>query len=88
MSERDYYDHRSPEGRNAGDRITAAGYSWSTWAENIHRGPKTAAEAMREWMRSDGHRRSILNCSFKDIGVGVRLSANRPWWVQNFAAER
>lgn len=88
MSERGYYDHNSPEGRNAGDRITAAGYSWSTWAENIHRGPKTAAQAMREWMESDGHRRNILNCSFKDIGVGVRFSPHGPWWVQNFAAKR
>ncbi|MGW0465156.1 CAP domain-containing protein [Streptomyces sp. NPDC003027] len=88
MSERDYYDHDSPEGRNAGDRITAAGYSWSTWAENIHRGPKTATQAMREWMDSEGHRRNILNCSFKDIGVGVRFSPNGPWWVQNFAAKR
>ncbi|MEV4945564.1 CAP domain-containing protein [Streptomyces sp. NPDC053755] len=88
MAARDYYGHESPEGRKAGDRITAAGYAWSTWAENIHRGPKTPPEAMRAWMNSDGHRRNILNCSFKDIGVGLSLTSDGPWWVQNFAARR
>ncbi|MFB7369563.1 CAP domain-containing protein [Streptomyces sp. NPDC056222] len=88
MAERNYYEHTSPEGRDAGDRITAAGYAWSGWAENIHRGPKSPAAAMEDWMNSDGHRRNILNCSFKDIGVGVKLTANGPWWVQNFGTAR
>ncbi|CAM5528735.1 CAP domain-containing protein [Streptomyces narbonensis] len=88
MSARDYYEHDSPEGRSAGDRMTGAGYSWSTWGENIHRGPKTPAEAMADWMDSPGHRENILNCSFEDIGVGVTLTASGPWWVQNFGAKR
>ncbi|MFE3072478.1 CAP domain-containing protein [Streptomyces sp. NPDC059247] len=86
MAARDYYEHDSPEGRDAGDRMSGAGYAWSTWGENIHRGPKTPALAMEDWMNSPGHRANILNCSFKDIGVGVTLTANGPWWVQNFGA--
>ncbi|MDX2560836.1 CAP domain-containing protein [Streptomyces sp. TX20-6-3] len=88
MSARDYYEHDNPEGRDAGDRMTGAGYTWSTWGENIHRGPKTPVRAMEDWMDSPGHRANILNCAFKDIGVGVTLTANGPWWVQNFGARR
>ncbi|MER5208025.1 CAP domain-containing protein [Streptomyces sp. NPDC002825] len=88
MAARGYYEHQNPEGRDAGDRITGAGYTWSTWGENIHRGPKTPARAMADWMDSPGHRANILNCSFKDIGVGVTLAANGPWWVQDFGARR
>ncbi|WP_318211503.1 CAP domain-containing protein [Streptomyces sp. SJL17-1] len=88
MSARGYYEHADPEGRDAGDRMTGVGYTWSTWGENIHRGPKTPARAMEDWMDSPGHRANILNCSFKDIGVGVTLTANGPWWVQNFGARR
>ncbi|MFD0146484.1 MULTISPECIES: CAP domain-containing protein [unclassified Streptomyces] len=88
MADRDYYAHATPEGRDAGERITAAGYTWSSWAENIHRGPKTPVRAMEDWMNSDGHRRNILNCSFKDLGVGVALTSNGPWWVQNFGIRR
>ncbi|WP_329275630.1 CAP domain-containing protein [Streptomyces sp. NBC_00691] len=88
MSARGYYEHDDPEGRDAGDRMTGAGYAWSTWGENIHRGPKTPARAMEDWMNSPGHRANILNCAFKDIGVGVTLTANGPWWVQNFGVRR
>ncbi|MFF8606878.1 CAP domain-containing protein [Streptomyces sp. NPDC015346] len=88
MADRDFYAHETPEGRDAGDRIRAAGYSWSAWAENIHRGPKTPAEAMEDWMKSEGHRRNVLNCAFEDIGVGVTLTPDGPWWVQNFGAAR
>ncbi|MER5963614.1 CAP domain-containing protein [Streptomyces sp. NPDC002057] len=88
MAARDYYEHADPEGRDAGDRMSGAGYDWSTWGENIHRGPKTPAGVMEGWMGSPGHRANILNCSFEDIGVGVTLTANGPWWVQNFGVRR
>ncbi|MFD3726774.1 CAP domain-containing protein [Streptomyces sp. NPDC058671] len=88
MAARDYYSHDSPDGRDGGDRLSDAGYAWSAWAENIHRGPKTPAQAMGDWMESSGHRANILNCSFKDIGVGVALTADGAYWVQNFGAKR
>ncbi|MGW8365279.1 CAP domain-containing protein [Streptomyces wedmorensis] len=88
MAARGYYEHHTPEGRDAGDRITGAGYVWSTWGENIHRGPRTPAHAMEDWMNSPGHRANILNCAFRDIGVGVTLTSNGPWWVQDFGARR
>ncbi|WP_240137029.1 CAP domain-containing protein [Streptomyces sp. MUM 178J] len=86
MAARNYYEHTSPEGKSAGDRMEAAGYDWRTWGENIHKSPKDAQTAMRDWMDSPGHRENILNCEFKDLGVGVNLSSNGPWWVQNFGA--
>ncbi|WP_344362345.1 CAP domain-containing protein, partial [Streptomyces gobitricini] len=86
MAARGYYAHDNPEGRDAGDRMAAAGYDWRTWGENIHRGPRNAARAVRDWMASSEHRKNIVNCAFKDIGVGVNLRSNGPWWVQNFAA--
>ncbi|MFD3357053.1 CAP domain-containing protein [Streptomyces fradiae] len=86
MAARDFYDHTTPEGRSPGDRIDAVGYRWSTWAENIHRGPADPATAVRDWMKSPGHRANILNCAFRDIGVGVNTRSNGPWWVQKFGA--
>ncbi|GLZ78102.1 hypothetical protein Afil01_29090 [Actinorhabdospora filicis] len=84
MAERDYFAHDSPEGRSAGDRLDAAGYAWRGWGENIFKGPRTAEDAVRGWMDSPGHRANILNCDFKEIGVGVTLSDNGPFWVQVF----
>ncbi|MEH6372822.1 CAP domain-containing protein [Streptomyces sp. KLMMK] len=86
MAARDYYAHTSPEGKSPGDRMTAAGYRWSTYGENIFKSPKDARTAMDGWMKSPGHRSNILNCSFKEIGVGINFKSNGPWWTQNFGA--
>ncbi|MFF9686938.1 sigma-70 family RNA polymerase sigma factor [Streptomyces sp. NPDC014623] len=86
MARRDYFSHTSPEGTDPGARITAAGYRWSTYGENIAKGQRTAAAVMDSWMNSDGHRANILNCAFKEIGVGREDSSGGPVWTQNFAA--
>ncbi|WP_406208941.1 CAP domain-containing protein [Kitasatospora sp. NBC_01560] len=85
MANRNYFDHASPEGYHADHRIEATGYRWSSWGENIARGQKDPAAVMDAWMNSPGHRANILNCSFKQIGVGVRTGSGGPWWTQVFA---
>ncbi|MFJ9623156.1 sigma-70 family RNA polymerase sigma factor [Streptomyces sp. NPDC101181] len=86
MAARDYFSHTSPDGTDPGDRITAAGYRWSTYGENIAKGQRTPADVMRSWMDSPGHRANILNCSFKEIGVGKQDSGGGPVWTQKFGA--
>ncbi|MFJ2867571.1 CAP domain-containing protein [Kitasatospora sp. NPDC087314] len=86
MADRNYFDHASPDGYHADHRIEAAGYRWSTWGENIARGQKDPAAVMDSWMNSPGHRANILNCAFKQLGVGVRSGSGGPWWTQVFAA--
>ncbi|MFJ7586511.1 sigma-70 family RNA polymerase sigma factor [Streptomyces sp. NPDC097617] len=86
MAARDFFAHTSPDGKDPGDRTTAAGYRWSTYGENIARGQQTAQSVMDSWMKSPGHRANILNCSFKDIGVGIHQGSGGPWWTQNFGA--
>ena len=50
---------------------------------------------MLGWMGSAGHRANILNCSFRDIGVGYTYLANdtgqvnyHHYWTQDFGAPR
>lgn len=87
MAARHFFDHTNPDGADPGQRITAAGYRWSTYGENIAQGQQTAASVMQSWMNSPGHRANILNCSFKDIGVGVHKGTGGPWWTQDFGAK-
>jgi len=44
-------------------RITGVGYVKSEW--------KVAKAMMRNWMKSAGHRKNILNPAFTKIGIGV-----------------
>src|SRR5262249_13003380 len=69
MVARHFFDHTNPDGVDPGARITAAGYRWSAYGENIAHGQQTPAEVMDSWMHSPGHRANILNCAFRQIGV-------------------
>lgn len=55
-------------GTNPGQRITAGGYRWLRYGENVARGYRTAQAVMNGWMNSDGHRANILNPRFIDLG--------------------
>jgi uncharacterized protein YkwD len=85
MAERDYFSHDSPDGRSPWDRARAAGYSQPI-GENIAKGQRTPASVMVAWMNSDGHRRNILNCDAKAVGVGLAYDGNTPVWTQLFGA--
>ncbi|MFJ3624385.1 CAP domain-containing protein [Streptomyces iakyrus] len=80
--------HTGPDGSTMTTRVEAAGYRWSTLGENIARGQADAASVMKSWMNSPGHRANILNCSFKELGVGVHFGDGGPWWTQNFGTGR
>jgi uncharacterized protein YkwD len=77
------FDHSSPDGRSPWKRMEAEGYR-DGGAENIARGYLTAEEAVRGWMRSQGHSRNILDCRMVATGVGVSFGPGGPWWTQDF----
>ncbi|MFJ4338380.1 sigma-70 family RNA polymerase sigma factor [Streptomyces sp. NPDC088915] len=86
MAARDFFDHTNPDGAGPGERVTATGYGWSTYGENIAMGQQTAEQVMESWMNSPGHRANILNCSFKELGVGLHTGDGGPYWTQVFGA--
>ncbi|MFE9169675.1 CAP domain-containing protein [Streptomyces kebangsaanensis] len=78
--------HTGSDGSSPGDRITRAGYTWRTYGENVAYGYSTPEQVMAGWMSSPGHKANILNCSFKEIGVGLAQPGS--YWTQNFGASR
>lgn len=78
--------HDGSDGSSPADRITGAGYSWSAYGENVAYGYASPEEVMAGWMASPGHRENILNCSFKEIGVG--LAQPNAYWTQDFGTAR
>ncbi|MFF2806358.1 sigma-70 family RNA polymerase sigma factor [Streptomyces sp. NPDC058000] len=88
MAARDYYEHVSPEGVGPDARITAAGYEWSSWGENLDRGPEGAAAVVHDWMGDAMHRDNLLDCRFTAVGIGVVHGSGGPWWTQDLAAPR
>ncbi|MEV6678035.1 CAP domain-containing protein [Streptomyces erythrochromogenes] len=78
--------HTGSDGSDPGARITRAGYAWSTYGENVAYGYSTPEKVMQGWMDSPGHRENILNCAFKEIGIG--LAQPNSYWTQAFGTAR
>ncbi|MCD0485161.1 CAP domain-containing protein [Streptacidiphilus sp. ASG 303] len=78
--------HTGSDGSSPDQRITRAGYTWSSYGENVAYGYGTPESVMAGWMSSPGHKRNILDCSFKEIGVGLAQPGD--YWTQDFGSAR
>ncbi len=87
MATKRYFSHTGRDGRSPFDRIKQAGYEGRMMGENIAAGQTDAAAVMQAWMNSEGHRANILNCGYKEIGIGyVAGGSMRHYWTQNFGS--
>ncbi len=89
MADRGFFNHIGSNGSNPGQRMTAAGYSWRTYAENIAAGYPAPEDVVRGWMNSPGHRANILSNDVRDIGVGFVNVSGTEWtyyWTAKFGA--
>ncbi|MDX6311098.1 MAG: hypothetical protein QOF44_562 [Streptomyces sp.] len=86
MADSQTMSHNGSDGSSPGTRITRAGYTWSTYGENVAYGYATPESVMAGWMSSPGHKANILNCAFKEIGVGHAQPGD--YWTQDFGTAR
>lgn len=86
MAARGYFGHASPEGEFADARITAAGYDWSAWAENLDRGTADPASVVDDWTDGSMHEENMLDCRYRDTGVASVSGPGGTIWVQKLAA--
>ncbi|MEV6778956.1 CAP domain-containing protein [Streptomyces syringium] len=80
--------HTERGGPDPGERVKAADYRFRLAGENILSGARNPAAAVRAWMASPEHRRSILTCSFRHVGIGRETGGKGPWWTLLLAAPR
>jgi uncharacterized protein YkwD len=79
-----FFDHVSPGGSTMAQRVKRTKYlkgvhGWRL-GENLAWGSGSAAtpaQVVSGWMHSPGHRRNILDRSFRDIGIGIAARAPR-----------
>jgi uncharacterized protein YkwD len=89
MAANDFFDHTGSDGRDPFQRMHEAGYDYRTAAENVAAGVKTPAEVVALWMDSPGHRANMLNCAFRETGVGYAADPGdklmyEHYWTQVF----
>lgn len=78
MAEFDYLSHTDHKGRRVVERARDFGlFEWRALGENIawlsgYEDP--AGRVVDRWMASSGHRRNILQSSYRESGVGLAVS--------------
>lgn len=88
MAERNYFDHKDPDGALITSKMQSDGVGYSAWGENIAyiggRPSELASQFMTNWMNSTGHRENILSTNFNSIGVGVYKIGDTYYATQEF----
>ncbi|WP_371494119.1 sigma-70 family RNA polymerase sigma factor [Kitasatospora sp. NBC_00374] len=88
MAARGYFDHTGPDGDQPDDRLSAAGYQWSRWGENLDRGKKSAGDLVNDWMDGAIHQANLLDCRFTAAGLGTASGASGPMWTLDLGTPR
>ncbi|GAA3819618.1 CAP domain-containing protein [Nocardioides panacisoli] len=78
--------HQLPGEPWVGLRLTIAGYNnWTRVGEVVAEGYQTPKQVVQGWLDDIPHRRILLDCHFKDTGVGyAEASDGTPYWTQDF----
>ncbi|WP_179867359.1 CAP domain-containing protein [Terribacillus saccharophilus] len=80
MQKQQYFSHVTPSGEELGDRLANGQVRFQSAGENIAAGYTDAPAAMIGWLNSEGHRKTMLDASYEELGVGVY----RYYYTQNF----
>lgn len=80
--------HTSSNGAKLSDRVRQVGYDYSGIGENVASGQTSALDVLMSWMCSDGHRRSVMSCSYSELGIGVKSDGRKHYYTQVFGCPR
>ena len=71
MIEKNYFAHTSPEGKTPWHWFSKENYDYKYAGENLAINFVSAEKQMDAWMKSETHKKNILNQNFSEIGVAV-----------------
>lgn len=85
MAKNHYFDHTNLKGQSPFDRLKKDGITFNSAGENLAYGQVSSIYAHQGLMNSIGHRKNILNDTFKILGVGVDFNDEKqPFWTENY----
>jgi uncharacterized protein YkwD len=78
LAGRRFLSHVDPARGDVDARLDQAKINWRRCGENLYEGNigDPAAEAVRAWLKSPGHRRNMLDPGFDEAGVGIVVRDN------------
>jgi uncharacterized protein YkwD len=91
MASYDYFSHTGRDGSDPGNRMSAAGYNWSAWSENIAAGQGTPSAVIAGLFASTGHCQNFMSSTITQIGFGMAINPSaqyRIYWVADMGRPR
>ena len=79
MARRNYFDHRSPEGRTVRDRVAATRYKSRLVGENLAGGDRDLRGALQGWIDSPAHCENLMNPQFNEVAVACAGQPGSQW---------
>ena len=79
MAHRNYFDHRSPEGRTVRDRVAGTGYKSKLVGENLAGGDPHIASAIQGWLDSPAHCENMMDPKFNEVAVACVGQKGSQW---------
>ncbi|MEM1113201.1 MAG: MopE-related protein [Pseudomonadota bacterium] len=83
-----FFSHTGSNGSSPGQRISAAGFRWSSYGENIAAGIPNVANVVQAWVDSPGHCANLMGSGFSSLGAAKYYLPGSPYgvyWTQVFA---
>ncbi|HRH23571.1 MAG TPA: CAP domain-containing protein [Candidatus Magasanikbacteria bacterium] len=70
MTEQQYFEHVSPQGKRLRDFLKDVGYAYSIAGENLAVGFSSPESMVEAWVESPTHYANLIDPDFNDIGIG------------------
>lgn len=79
MARRNYFDHRSPEGRTVRERVAGTRYKTKLVGENLAGGDRQVRGAIQGWLESPSHCENLMNRQFSEVAVACVGRPGSQW---------
>lgn len=84
MRRRNLLTHAGQGGSDAGRRMSAEGYDWISYGENVAAGYGSDEATIKGWLKSKGHCKNIMSPKFKEMGI----ASSGEFYTQVFGTKR
>lgn len=82
MKDHNYFSHTSPTYGSPFAMMQTLGITYTSAAENIASGYKTAEAVVKAWMDSPSHRANILSTRYDTLGIGEVDGRWAQWFIR------
>lgn len=76
MVAKNYWSHRTPDGKDPWMFIDKAGYAYQKAGENLAYGFSDSQATISAWMNSETHRNNLLDTAYTEVGFGFANGNN------------